>query len=53
MNKVYTLTLVDGTSHSYQCETIDVTATTVTGINVAKEVVFVVPVSQVKLLAGE
>ena len=51
MNLSYNLTLVDGTVAVYQCETIDVTATTVTGINTAREVVFMAPVSQIRVLA--
>jgi hypothetical protein len=50
MDVPYELTLVDGTVKSYMCETIDVTPTTITGINTAREIVFVVPVSQAKLL---
>ena len=50
MDVPYTLTLVDGTVTSYQCETLDVTPTTVTGINGNRVVVFVAPVSQIKLL---
>lgn len=51
MNIPYSLTLLDDSVHTFQCETVEVTATTITGINQAREVVFVVPVSQVKLLS--
>lgn len=51
MNVHYRLTLLDDSVHEYDCETIEVTATTITGINAAREVSFVVPVSQVKLLS--
>lgn len=50
MDTSYELTLIDGTVKSYMCESIDVTATTITGINISRQIVFVVPVSQVKLL---
>jgi hypothetical protein len=50
MDVSYTLTLVDGSTSQYQCETLDVTPTTVTGINTLRVVVFVAPVSQIKLL---
>jgi hypothetical protein len=51
MDVPYELTLVDGSVKTYQCETIEVTATTITGINTAREIVFVVPVLQAKLLS--
>lgn len=51
MELTYTLVLLDGSASSYQCESIDVTATTVTGINSKREIVFVAPVSQIKLLS--
>jgi len=47
----YTLTLLDNTALAYQCETVEVTATTITGINAKREVVFVAPVAQIKLLS--
>lgn len=51
MDLPYKLVLTDGSEHNYLCETIDVTATTVTGINTFREIVFVAPVSQIKVLS--
>jgi hypothetical protein len=39
--------------HIYYCETLEITLTTVTGINTAKEIVFMSPVTQIKLLTLE
>jgi len=50
-NLLYSVKLADDSVQTYHCETIDVTATTITGINTAREIVFVTPVSQLKSLS--